>query len=141
MGQAPQAGLREWQTRRPWKTTRCESIVHSLLGKISAISASTFSGSVCSVQPKRRTSRPKWVSTVMPGTPKALPRTTLAVLRPTPGSVTRSSRRPGTSPSKRSRSAVERPSSDFALARKKPVGRISSSSRSGSAAAMSSGVG
>ena len=35
----------------------------------------------------------------MPGTPKALPSTTLAVLRPTPGSVTRSSSRPGTSPS------------------------------------------
>ena len=29
---------------------RCESIVHSLLGKISPISASTLSASVCSVQ-------------------------------------------------------------------------------------------
>ena len=34
-----------------------------------------------------------WVSTVMPGMPNALPSTTLAVLRPTPGSVTRSLRR------------------------------------------------
>ncbi len=141
MAQAPQAGLREWHTRRPWKTTRCESIVQSLLGKIAATSASTFSASSAVVQPKRRARRPKCVSTVIPGTPKALPSTTLAVLRPTPGSVTRSSRRPGTLPSKRSRSAADSPSSDFVLARKKPVGRISSSSSSGGIAAMSSGVG
>ena len=77
----------------------------------------------------------------MPGTPNALPRTTKAVLRPTPGSVTRSSSRPGTSPPKSSRSAAESPMSDFALARKKPVGRMISSSSSGTAAAMSSGGG
>ncbi len=69
-------------------------------------SCSTLTGSSCSVQPKRRASRPKCVSTVMPGTPKALPSTTFAVLRPTPGSVTRSFSRPGTSPSKRSTSAA-----------------------------------
>ena len=51
-------------------------------------------GSSDSVQPKRRASRPKCVSTVIPGMPKALPSTTLAVFRPTPGSVTRSSSRP-----------------------------------------------
>ena len=59
---------------------------------------STLTGSVSSVQPKRRASRPKWVSTVIPGMPNALPSTTLAVLRPTPGSSTRSVRRGGTSP-------------------------------------------
>ena len=58
--------------------------------KSAPTAASTLTGSVSVVQPKRRTSRPKWVSTVMPGTPKALPSTTLAVLRPTPGSVTSS---------------------------------------------------
>ncbi len=69
MGQAPQAGLREWQMRRPWKITRCESIVHSLFGKMSATTASTFTGSSSSVHFQRRTRRPKCVSTVMPGTP------------------------------------------------------------------------
>ena len=52
---------------------------------------------------------------MIPGTPKALPRTTLAVLRPTPGSVTRSSSLPGTSPSNRSTSAAPRPISDDRL--------------------------
>ncbi|RPK90681.1 hypothetical protein EES47_07935 [Streptomyces sp. ADI98-12] len=121
--------------------TRCESIVQSFLGKIAATAASTFSGSVSSVHFQRRTSRPKWVSTVRPGTPKALPSTTKAVLRPTPGSETRSSSLPGTSPSNRSRRAAERPSSERALARKNPVGRMISSSSSGGAAARSSGVG
>jgi hypothetical protein len=37
---------------------------------------------VCSVRPMRRLRRATWVSTGMPGTAKALPRTTLAVLRP-----------------------------------------------------------
>ena len=70
-------------------------VVQSLRGISSPTSCSILTGSVLVVQPKRRTSRPKWVSTVMPGTPKALPSTTLAVLRPTPGSVTRSSSRAG----------------------------------------------
>ena len=55
-----------------------------------ATSCSTTTGSSLAVQPNRRESRPKWVSTVIPGMPKALPSTTLAVLRPTPGSVTSS---------------------------------------------------
>ena len=46
---------------------------------------STLTGSDCSVSPQRRTSRPRWVSTVMPGTPNAWPSTTFAVLRPNPG--------------------------------------------------------
>lgn len=129
------------RSMRPWKTTRCESIVHSDFGKISATTASTFTGSSSVVQPNRRARRPKWVSTVIPGTPKALPRTTLAVLRPTPGRVTRSASRPGTSPSNSSRSAIERPIRDFALFRKNPVGRMISSSSAGFAAAMSSGEG
>ena len=74
-----------WQTRRPWKITRWLKSVHSFFGTSSAISASTLTGSSSAVQPNRRTSRPKWVSTVSPGTPNALPRTTFAVLRPDPG--------------------------------------------------------
>ena len=52
--------------------------------------------------PGAATSRPTWVSTGRPGRPNATLRTTLPVLRPTPGSVTRSSSSVGTSPSKRS---------------------------------------
>ena len=51
------------------------------------MACSTLTGSSSAVQPQRRTSRPKWVSTVMPGTSKALPRMTLAVLRPMPGQL------------------------------------------------------
>ena len=91
--------------RRPCQIRWWLSIVQSRLGNSAPTACSTLTGSVSSVQPKRRASRPKWVSTVMPGMPKALPSTTLAVLRPTPGSVTRSSRRGGTSPSYRSTSA------------------------------------
>ena len=98
---APQAGRREWQTRRPCQISRCDSdrplrareqrrhLVLDLL-RIGLV-----------VQPNRRASRPKCVSTVSPGTPKAFPSTTFAVLRPTPGSVTRSSSRGGTSPPNR----------------------------------------
>ena len=50
------------------------------------------------VKPRRRDSRPTCVSTVIPGVSNAWPRTTFAVLRPTPGSVTRSSSVVGTSP-------------------------------------------
>ena len=61
------------------------------------------------------------MSTGSPGTPKALPSTTFAVLRPTPGSVTRSAIRPGTCPSNRSTRAAPSPMSARALARKNPV--------------------
>ena len=66
------------------------------------MSFSTRSGSFDVVHPRRRESLPTWVSTVMAGCPKALPSTTLAVLRPTPGRATSSSRLRGTRPSKRS---------------------------------------
>ena len=84
----------EWQIRRPCQIIRCERSVQSRRGMSAATSASTFTGSTLVVQPNRRASRPKWVSTVMPGMPKALPSTTLAVFRPTPGRVTRSFSRP-----------------------------------------------
>ena len=77
----------------------------------------------------------------MPGTPNAFPSTTLAVFRPTPGSVTRSSSRFGTRPSNASTRRAPSFSSASDLARKKPVGRISSSSSVRSAAARSAGDG
>ena len=61
---------------------------------------STFTGSFSLVQPNRRESRPKWVSTVIPGISNACPRTTFAVFLPTPGSVINFSNVFGTSPSK-----------------------------------------
>ena len=84
-------------------------------GSASATSASTLTGSVSSVHRQRRDSRPKCVSTVMPGMPKALPSTTFAVLRPKPGSVTSSARVCGTSPSNRSTSAWPSLISDVGL--------------------------
>ena len=104
-------------------------------GNSEPTSASTLTGSVLVVQPNRRASRPKCVSTVMPGMPNALPSTTLAVLRPTPGSVTRSDSLPGTSPPNRSQSAWPRPIRLLVLARKNPVDWIIFSSSERSAAA------
>ena len=69
--------------------------------------------------------------------PKALPSTTLAVLRPTPGSATSSSSVHGTSPPCRSTSARAIPLSDRALARKNPVEWIRRSSVGSSTAAQS----
>ena len=53
----------------------------------------------------------------MPGIPKAFPSTTFAVLRPTPGRVTRSRSRGGTSPPNLSQSACPSPIRLFVLAR------------------------
>ncbi|SIN57126.1 Uncharacterised protein [Mycobacteroides abscessus subsp. abscessus] len=53
----------------------------------------------------------------MPGISKALPRITFAVLRPMPGSVTRSFNRGGISPPKRSTSCVPNPMIELALFR------------------------
>src|SRR5262245_11209392 len=73
----------------------------------------------------------------MAGTPNALPSTTLAVFRPTPGRVVRSSTVRGTSPPWRSTSALAIPDRARALARKNPVEWISRSSVARSALAQS----
>src|SRR3954454_3878046 len=138
---APQAGLRAWHTRRPCQMRWCDSIVQSRLGNSTPTSCSTFTGSVSDVHPKRRANRPKWVSTVMPGRPNALPSTTFAVLRPTPGRVTRSSSVFGTWPPYRSTRACDSFSRDSVLARKKPVGWMICSSFSRSAAAIATASG
>src|SRR5665647_2593432 len=64
-GQAPQAGVREWQVRRPWMITRCENIVHSRFSIMAHSSASTATGSSLSVRPSRLVTR----STCVPGLP------------------------------------------------------------------------
>ena len=66
---------------------------------------------------------------------------TLAVFRPMPGSVTRSSRLSGNRPSNRSATSRPNPIKDVALFRKKPVDRMISSSSARSAAAYSAADG
>ena len=104
-------------------------------------SASTFSGSFCLVSMSSRLMRPTWVSTGSPGKPKATLRTTLPVLRPTPGSVTRSSRAVGTSHANRSHTATARATTVLDLTLKKPVGRIIASTSSGIGAGQVGRVG
>src|SRR5438132_3821977 len=69
------------------------------------------------------------------------PSTTFAVFRATPGRVSSLSISSGTWPPKFSTIALDAPTTDLALLRKKPVGRRSGSSCSGLAAAMAWGVG
>ena len=92
-------------------------------------SCSIFFGSSCLVRSRRRESRMTCVSTTTPlAMPKPEPRTTLPVLRATPGSVRISSIVCGTSPWKFSMMPLLAPMIDFVLLRKNPVGRISCSS-------------
>ncbi|MNL83992.1 hypothetical protein D3C87_2118080 [compost metagenome] len=62
-----------------------------------------------------------WVSTAIVAWPKAMESTTLAVFRPTPGSVTSSSRVRGTSPPKSVISFSLSAMTFFALLRKSPM--------------------
>src|SRR5215510_12538120 len=92
-------GLRAWQTLRPCQINRWEKSIQSFFGRSSIRSASIFSGCLFTVNPSRCDRRDTCVSTTTPvGIPKAAPRTTLAVLRPTPGSSTNSSSVCGTWP-------------------------------------------
>src|SRR5262249_25093299 len=95
-------GDRASHTRRPWRIKRRLSPPRSAAGTMALRANSIFTGSVWSVRPRRRDNRATWVSTGRPGSLNHTLRTTLAVLRPTPGSVTRSSRALGTSPPNRS---------------------------------------
>src|SRR5687767_11717740 len=92
-------GLRAWQILRPCQINRWEKSIHSFFGRSSIRSASIFSGCLFSVNPRRCDRRDTCVSTTTPvGMPNAVPSTTLAVFRPTPGNSTSSSRFRGTSP-------------------------------------------
>jgi len=77
----------------------------------------------------------------MAGWPKAVPRTTFAVFRPTPGSAQSSSIVCGTRPSCRSTRMRATAWSAFAFWRKNPVGLTIASSASPGAAASSCGPG
>src|SRR2546421_583322 len=139
--QSTHRGRRATHTRRPWRISLRLNDPHSAAGSSDDSSCSALTGSVCVVRPSRRLSRPTWVSTGRPGRPRPTLRMTLAVLRPTPGSVVRSSTVDGTTPPKRSTSAVAMPFKLRDLLRKKPVGRISSSSCPSSTPASSAGPG
>src|SRR5918996_143018 len=139
--QSPQRGLCAVHTRRPCRMSRRLSAPRSSARTIGFNSSSTFTGSVFFVSPSRRDSRSTWVSTGRPGSPMATLRTTLPVLRPTPGRVTRSDSLRGTSPPNRSTRAVAMPMRLRVLFRKKPVDWMICSSSAGSAAARSSGRG
>ena len=139
--QTGQRGLRAAQTWRPWRMSRSPSAVHSPAGTIEQTSVSISTGSVDEVSFNLPVSRVTWVSTAKPGFPKATPSTTLAVLRPTPRRVTRSSIRSGTRPPKRATTSSLMAMMARALAWKKPVLRISSSSSAGSASARATASG
>ena len=84
---------------------------------------SIFTGSFSLVSLSRCDSRVTCVSTGRPGSPNQTERTTLPVLRPTPGSVTKSASSVGISPSKRASTACAIPMRFFVFERKKP-GRV-----------------
>src|SRR5579859_6488481 len=136
-----QRGRRAMHTRLPCRISLSDSPVHSLGGTIAVTCLSIFTGSRVEASPRRFVSRVTCVSTAKPGTPKPTPRMTFAVLRPIPGSVTRSSIRGGTTPPKSSVSFRAAAMIERVLARKKPVGLITSSTLAGSAAARSAAVG
>src|SRR5712664_3843421 len=95
-------------------------------------SCSIFSGSSFLDRSSRRESRWTWVSTTTPDAmPYAVPRTTFAVFRATPGKVRISSIVRGTTPPNVSKITLLAPMMDFVLLRKKPVGRMSCSSSLG----------
>ena len=58
-GQAPQAGFLAWQRRRPCQMRWWLSIVQSRFGNSAPTACSTLTGSVSSVQPKRRDEPPE----------------------------------------------------------------------------------
>ncbi len=71
---APHFGLLASHTRRPWRINRRLNAPRSAGRTIASTTRSTFTGSVSAVIPRRRTSRPTWVSTGNPGSPRATER-------------------------------------------------------------------
>ena len=100
-GHAPQRGFRATHVFRPCRITRRLKAPRSAAGMKAFSSCSTLTasrragGARASVRCRRSLTRSTWVSTGRPGSPNATLRTTLPVLRPTPGMVTRSVERGG----------------------------------------------
>src|SRR5581483_11642589 len=141
-GHCAHLGERATQSLRPCQISWCENKVHRSWGIIAIRSCSIFFGSSCFVSSRRRDKRCTCVSTTTPSFRlNHVPRTTLAVLRATPGSVSRSSMLSGTLPPKSLTTFLAAPTTDFDLLRKNPVERTSGSSSSGRKAAKSCTVG
>src|SRR5439155_27061086 len=136
-----QRGRRATQTRRPCRIRRSDSAVHSLDGTIRVTCASIFSGTRVFTSPRRLLSRVTCVSTAKPGMPKPAPRITFAVLRPIPGTFTRSSMRGGTSPPNCSTSVRLAAMMRRVLVLKNPVALMIFSTSAGSAPARSKAAG
>ena len=120
---------------------RCEKAVHWSAGSILFKSRSILSGLVLRVSLKRLARRLQWVSTIIPGKPKACPSITFAVFRPTPANVTNSSIVAGIWPWNFSTSWRAQVVSDFAFARNRPKVRIRLSISSVGDCANSAAVG
>ena len=91
--------------------------------------------------PVRLPRRNTWVSTAMVSWPKATFSTTLAVLRPTPGSASRASRSLGTWPPCRSSSSRDSSTTFFDLACHSPMLRMCAATPSTPKATMAAGSG
>ena len=130
---APQAGFLAWQTRRPWKITRCDTIVQSRLGTSAPIACSTLTGS-SSRGPAPAPDQPAEMG--VHGDARARRRRCRGSRWPScgrsPAASTSSSSVRGSTPSCFSTTAAPSPISELALFRKKPVEWIicSSSARS-----------
>lgn len=88
-----------------------------LLGEEGLGSFPILSGALASEKQSLLARRATWVSTAIPGTPKAAPSTTVAVFQPTPGRRMRASFSLGTSPPYSSTSLLARATRFFALVR------------------------
>src|SRR5690625_2127461 len=141
MAYEAQRGRRAVQARRPRRISAWWANTHSSSGKVFCRSSSTRSGLSCRLNASLRASLPTCVSTAMAGTPNSTPRTTLAVLRPTPGSSMSSSRVPGTCPPCLSRSRRAVATMLRALLRNSPIEIMSGITSSGSAPASASASG
>ena len=99
-----------------------------------------FEGVLPGARGMRFESRKIWVSTAIRGSANAIFMTTLAVLRPTPGNVSSSSRLRGISPPNSLTSLSLKARTFFALVRKSPMVRIMSRILSSPRAAIFAGV-
>lgn len=126
MQQFSQKALRAVHTALPWSTSLWQKLLDSSGGSTAHRSFSTFSGAVLAVSPSRPAMRMQWVSVTTAGLPYTSPSTRLAVLRPTPGSFSRSSMLSGTLPPNSSLIIRQAPKMSLALARQNPQEWMSS---------------
>lgn len=136
------SGLRALQTARPCITKRWHRSLPSSGGMIFHRAISTFCGSLMpSTSPILLHSRMQWVSVTMAGLQNTSPMIRLALLRPTPGNASSSSKVVGTLQLYLSRSTRIQAEISRALLRPSPQGLTMASISSGSAAANAATLG